>query len=136
MPAPIPHSAIYRQLEVVVPPVGRDETTALVEAELPLTTAGFTDVTLSLQGTVKGTLGKAGQVGVFLLPAEEAIERAFNDEGLAQLPLEVFALLARQEIDTFSAQERLPIGFPSYKAYFYNSTDKSVEVNLYAYLTH
>ena len=136
VPAPIPHSAMVRQLEIVVPPVSREETTSLVEAEELLTAAGFTDVTLSLQGTVKGTLGKAGQVGAVLLPNEEAIERALNDEGLFQLPLEVFAVLAREEIDTFSAQQQLPIGFPSYKIYFYNSTDKSVELNLYAYLTH
>ncbi len=90
---------------------------------------------LSLQGTVKGTLGRAGQVGAMLVPDEEAVERAFREDGLVQLPLEVFAVLAHKEIDTFSAQQHLAVGFPRYRVYFYNSTDKSVEVNLYLYLT-
>ncbi len=136
VPQPIPHSSMFRELEVVVPPIPRSETTNLIEAERPLEAEGFTGVTLSLQGTVKGTLGRAGQVGAVLLPEEEAIERVFNEDGVMQLPLEVFAVLARQEIVNFSAQGQLPIGFPSYKIYFYNSTDKAVEVNLYAYLTN
>ncbi len=136
IPEPIPHSTMFRQLEVVVPSIPRSETTNLIEADELLSSDGFTHVVLSLQGTVKGTLGRAGQVGAVLLPAEEAFDRAFNDEGAMQLPLEVFAVLSRREVVTFSAQERLPIGFPSYKIYFYNSTDKAVEVNLYAYLTH
>ncbi len=136
IPEPIPHSAMFRQLEVVVPAIPRNETTNLIEADELLNADGFTHVVLSLQGTVKGTLGRAGQVGAVLLPAEEAVDRAFNDEGAMQLPLEVFAVLSRKEVVTFSAQERLQIGFPSYKIYFYNSTDKAAEVNLYAYLTH
>ena len=133
--APTPHSQFSRQLEVVVPPVPREESTSLIEGGT-LAAEGFTGVTLSLQGTVKGTLGEAGQVGAVLVPDEEAFDRVFREQGLIQLPLEVFAVLARREIDTFSAQQQLPIGFPRYKIYFYNSTDKSVEVNLYAYLTN
>lgn len=136
VPVPIPHSAMFRQLEVVVSPAPREETTGLLELEEPLNAAGFTSVVLSLQGTVKGSLGKPGRVGAVLLPDEKAVERAFNEEGLIQLQLEVNAALERSEIATFSAQQQLPIGFPRYKIYFYNSTDKSVELNLYAYLTH
>ena len=122
-------------LEVVVPPVGREETDSLVEGE-PLVTDGFTEVVLSLQGTVKGTLGQAGHVGVLLIPDEEAFERSLRRDDLIQLPLEVVSVLARREIETFSNQSRLVVGFPRYKVYFYNSTDKSVEVNLYLYLTN
>ncbi len=136
VPQPVPHSSTFRQLDVVVPPIPRGETTNLIAADDLLVADGFTGVTLSLQGTVKGALGKAGQIGAVLLPDEEAIERAFDEEGLLLLPLEVFAVLARKEIDTFSAQQQFAIGFPRYKIYFYNSTDKSVEVNLYGYLTH
>ncbi len=132
---PVPHSAMVRQLGVVVPPVGRHDTTDLIEgSEIP--TAGFTGVTLSLQGYVKGTLGQAGNVGVLLIPVEDAIQEAFDQDGQIQLSLEVMSVLARREIETFSAQNLLAVGFPLYKAYFYNSTDKAVEVNLYAYLTN
>ena len=144
---PVPHSKMVRLLDVVVPPVSREETTSLIKVEIEsegeddedqasLSVAGYTGVVLSLQGTVKGTLGRAGQVGAMLVPDEEAVERAFREDGLVQLPLEVFAVLARKEIDTFSAQQHLTVGFPRYKVYFYNSTDKSVEVNLYVYLTY
>ena len=136
VPSPTPHSQTFRQLGVTVPPVRREEITSLVEAEKPLITAGFTSVMLSLQGTVKGSLGQAGQVGAVLVPAEDAFERAFREQGLIQLPLEVLAVLARRDIDSFTGQQQLPIAFPGYKIYFYNSTDRSVEVNLYAYLTH
>ncbi len=149
---PVPHSKTVRFLEVVVPPVGREETASLIEGEVEiekkkdededeeedetsLSVAGYTGVVLSLQGTVKGTLGRAGQVGAILVPDEEAVERAFREDGLIQLPLEVFAVLARRGIENFSAQQHLAAGFPRYKVYFYNSTDKSVEVNLYVYLT-
>ena len=35
-----------------------------------------------------------------------------------------------------SNQNRAPVAFPRYRAYFYNSSDKTVTVNLYAYLTN
>ena len=132
---PIPHSTIVRQLGVVVPPVGRHETTDLIEgAEIP--TAGFTGVTLSLQGYVKGTLNQGGNVGAVLVPAEEAILGTFDREGQIQLGLEVMSVLGRRDIETFSSQNLLAVGFPLYKVYYYNSTDKAVEVNLYVYLTN
>ncbi len=136
VPAPIPHSGMYRELGVTVPQVGRGESNSLIEAEKPLVTAGYTGVVLSLQGTVKGTLGEAGHVGAVLIPDEEAFEQALREEDQIQLQLEVVAVLARKDISTFSAQKQLAIGFPKYKIYFYNSTDKAVEVNFYAYLTH
>ncbi|MCP3959826.1 MAG: hypothetical protein GY719_18415 [bacterium] len=132
--APVPHSKTVRMLEVVVPPVGRGETGSLIEGDL-IDTAGFTEVVLSLQGIVKGTLGQGGSVGAVMTPVEEAMETSFG-EGTIQLPLEVVSVLARQEIETFSNQSFQTIGFPQYKVYFYNSTDKAVEVNLYLYLTN
>ena len=133
--SPVPHSAMVRKLGVVVPPVGRHESTDLVEGD-PIVTAGFTGVTLSLQGYVKGTLNQAGNVGAVLVPAEEAIQESFRKDGQIQLALEVMSVLARREIETFSAQNVLTVGFPLYQVYFYNSTDKAVEVNLYVYLTN
>ena len=147
VPAPVPHSKTVRFLDVVVPPVAREETGSLIEGEYPgkgdggkdqesLPVFGYTGAVLSLQGTIKGTLGQAGQVGAVLVPDEVAVERAFLQEGRIQLPLEVHAVLARKDIQTFSAQQHLAVGFPRYRVFFYNSTDKAVEVNLYVYLTH
>ena len=133
--APVPHSKMIRQLGVVVPPVARHDTTDLIEGiEVPA--AGFTGIVLSLQGIVKGTINQAGNVGAVLVPVEDAIQQSFQSEGQIQLPLEVTSVLARREIETFSTQSSLTVGFPLYKVYYYNSTDKAVEVNLYAYLTN
>jgi hypothetical protein len=35
-----------------------------------------------------------------------------------------------------SNNSRAPIAFPRYRTYFYNTSDKTVTVNLYAYLTN
>ena len=35
-----------------------------------------------------------------------------------------------------STANRVLIGFPRYRTYFYNTSDKTVTVNLYAYLTN
>ena len=35
-----------------------------------------------------------------------------------------------------SSGNRFSVGFPRYRTYFYNTSDKTVTVNLYAYLTN
>ncbi|MEM7582144.1 MAG: hypothetical protein AAF560_02085 [Acidobacteriota bacterium] len=133
--APVPHHRMVRKLGVIVPPVARNDTGDLI-AGGELAAAKFTGAMLSLQGSVRGTLGQAGNVGAILLPREEAIIEAFRKEELIQLAPEVTSVLARPEIEYFSSQIYQDVAFPLYDIYFYNSTDKPVELNLYVYLTH
>ncbi len=127
-------ASMVRRLGVIVPPVGRDETESLVEVD-PVETDGFTGIALSLQGDVRGTVGRDGAVGAVLVPDEEPILETMRKEGLIQLPLEVAATLSREQRPEFSAREHQALSFPRYRIYLYNSTDRTIDLNLYLYLT-
>jgi len=127
------HAKLVRRENQVVPPVAREETKDLIEAG-SLDTDGFTSVVLSLQGEVRGTLSRGGPVGAILVPAEREVMDMLNEQGRIHFPLEVTAALGRREVTTFSSQIHLTVGFPRYNVYLYNSTDKSVDVDLYLYL--
>ena len=129
------HSAFTQRLNLIVPPVARHETANLLVAD-PVETDGFSAIALSLQGEVRGTVLRAGAVGVVLVPDEEPVLKAMREHGVLQFPLEVASTLAEGQDATFSVQQHLALGFPRYKVYLYNSTDRTVDVNLYLYLTH
>lgn len=135
VPNPIPHSKFLRRPREIVPPVRREEVTKLVEGGV-LEVDGFTEVVLSLQGEVRGTLYRGGTVGAILIPDEEPIVEAFNLGDRLQFPLEVKADVAVETAPYFSAQVTKRVAFPRYRVYFYNSSDKSVEAYLYLYLGH
>jgi hypothetical protein len=132
---PVRHARLQRIKEVLVPPVGRGETTRLIEAGM-VATDGFTAVVLSLNGQAKGRILRPGTVGALLIPEEDSILRAFEEEGQAQFPLEVSASLESGEPRSFaSTPARATVAFPRYRVRLYNTGDKTVTVNLYAYLT-
>ena len=121
--------------EVLVPPVEPTETTRMVEAG-PLYTDGFPGVVLSLQGLVKGEVKRAGTVGAILVPDQTAIQEPFDEMGLVLFPLEVAATGVSVQTPYFaSSQPRYTVGFQAYRVLLYNTTDKTVTVNLFAYLT-
>ena len=122
--------------ELVVPPVNPKETTRLIQGAT-IETDGFTNMVLSLQGQIKGEVYRQGTVGVFLLPDEEAIVRIFDEKGIMQFAQEINAPGVSGASPYFaSSQPKLPIAFSRYRTYFYNSSDKTVTVNLFAYLTN
>jgi hypothetical protein len=121
---------------IMVPPVEPTDTTRLIKAGT-LTTDGHTSVVLSLYGLVKGEVARTGNVGAILLPREQAIRQAFDEMGKVHFGLEVTAPGITSESAYFSsAQPRYRIGFQSYDVLLYNTTDKTVTVDLYAYLTN
>jgi hypothetical protein len=98
---------------------------------------GFTAMVLGLQGQIKGEVFQPGTVGVFLLPDEESIVHAFEEKGLMQFATELKAGGVSASSPYFASNaSRVEIGFPRYRTYFYNTSDKTVTVNLYAYLTN
>ena len=132
----IRHSATQRLKDILVSPVGPRETTRLVQAGT-LATDGFTSVVLSLAGQTRAKAVRPGAVGAILVPDDEAIMRAFEDEGMAQFPIEIAApAVTGASLHFASAPERFTVAFPRYRVFFYNTTDKTANVNLYAYLTH
>ena len=133
---PIKHYKFTAVRDLVVSTVSPKDTVRMIQGGT-VEGDGFTDMVLGLQGQIKGQIGRAGAVGVFLLPDEPSIVSAFEEKGLMQFAIEVTAAGVSDKSTYFaSPANQSPIGFPRYRTYFYNTTDKSVTVNLYAYLTN
>jgi hypothetical protein len=133
--APVPMATEVSILEIVVPPVPRGETTRLIHAGR-VVTDGFPSIVLSLHGEVRGQVQKPGSVGVILLPEEKSIQDAFNDQGVIHFALETEAPGINSKTPYFaSRQPRYTVAFTSYTVLLYNTTDKTVTANVYAYLT-
>ena len=131
---PVTHSQTIRLEDLVVSPALRSEPTRWTEAG-HIRTAGFTSMVLSLHGQVKDTVFRQGDIAVVLLPDEDPILQAFT-EGEIHLPLELEATTDMQATYFSATQPALPIAFPAYRVFLYNTTDRSAAVNLAAYLVN
>src|SRR5262245_50918102 len=85
---PIRHASLVSMHEVRVPPVDPRETGRLIDAGL-VSMDGFTSVVISLSGETQGKVVRSGAVGAILIPDEEKITAAFEENGQVQFPLEV-----------------------------------------------
>lgn len=133
--APVPLAAQRAARQIVVPPVGRTQTTRLVSAGV-LETDGFPSVVLSLYGETKGAVGRSGSVGAILVPDETGIVTAFDEQGLTHFALETVAPAVSGVTPLFASnQTRYTIGFGRYRILLFNETDRTVTVDLVAYLT-
>ena len=133
---PVSHGRFVPLRDVTVPPVSPKETIRLIQGGI-VDADGFTSMVLGLQGQIKGEVYRAGTVGVFLLPDDEAIVKVFEEKGLMQFANEVNAPGVSAASPYFtSTTSRIQVAFPRYRTYFYNTSDKTVTVNLFAYLTN
>ena len=133
---PVSHGRFVPMRDVTVSPVNPKETVRLIQGGI-LESNGFTNMVLGLQGQIKGEVYRPGTVGVFLLPDEEPIVKVFEEKGLMQFATEVNAPGVSGASPYFaSTASRFQVAFPRYRTYFYNTSDKTVTVNLYAYLTN
>ncbi len=132
---PVPLAVERVTREVTVPPVHRGQTTRLVDAGT-LVTNGFPGVVLSLHGVTKGEVAKSGAVGAVLVPDEPRVQDAFDEQGALHFALETVAPVVDATTPYFASQQRrFVVGFERYRVYLYNETDKTVTVDLYAYLS-
>ena len=135
VPAPIPHSSVQSLFDVVVAPAARSEPSLWTEAGM-IETDGFTSVVLSLHGQFRGNPSGPGAVGLVLIPEEENVLRALG-EGEVHLALDAVAEPVPDGRQYFSGSRAgLAIGFPRYRVFLFNTTDRSAAVNIFAYLTH
>ena len=133
---PVSHGRFVPLRDVTVPPVNPKETVRLIQGGI-LESDGFTSMVLGLQGQIKGEVYRPGTVGVFLLPDEESIVKIFEEKGLMPFATEVSAPGVSAASPYFtSTANRVQVAFPRYRTYFYNTSDKTVTVNLFAYLTN
>lgn len=134
--APLPMSEAVRFTNVTVSPVRPDETTRLVEAGT-LEASGYSEVVLSLEGQVRGEVARAGEVGAILIPDEELVRLAFDEQGRIHFALRATAPEVNTRTPYFASdQPSYRLGFPRYRVFLYNTTDKTVRVDVYAYLTN
>lgn len=132
---PIRQTRAESFLDVLVPPIARTDTTRLVNAGT-LETDGFAWVVLSFAGQLKGEALRPGELGVVLVPDEDVVRRALDEQGLLVFPLELASAPVSGRPSYFAAPPaRLPVGFPRYRVLVYNNSDKSASVDLFAYLT-
>ncbi|HZN55665.1 MAG TPA: hypothetical protein VFB67_10135 [Candidatus Polarisedimenticolaceae bacterium] len=133
---PVSHGRLVVLRDVVVSPVSPKDTARMVQGPMVFSD-GFTGMVLGLSGQVKGEIYRSGTVGVILLPDDETVVRAFEEKGLVQFPVEI-SVSGVSTISSYFAsnQSQATVAFPRYRSYFYNTSDKTVTVNLYAYLTN
>ncbi len=133
---PIHQTAQVVLKDIVVPPVSPKDTQRLIQAGT-IATDGFSFVVLSLDGQIKGEVVRQGSVGAILLPEEESVLRAFEEKGEVHFPLQVTSDSVTSASPYFASdQPRLLVGFPRYRVYLFNTSQKAVSANLYAYLTN
>jgi hypothetical protein len=121
--------------DITVSPVKPDDVTRLIDAGV-LDTDGFEHVVLSLVGQTRGEALRTGSVGVILLPDEPPIRRAFFEDGDVLVPLRLNAQTEAGPPAFFGSDAlRRTVAFPRYQVFLYNTTDKTVSVTFYAYLT-
>jgi hypothetical protein len=132
----ISHSFLDRRERIIIPPAQRSETNNLTEAGV-VEADGFTYVVLSILGEAKSTVFTPGTIGAILVPDEKPIIDAFTQDQSILFPLEVKTDIDSETFRYFSSEPtKQLIGFPRYRIFLYNSTNKSVEVNLYMYMTN
>ncbi len=130
---PVPASRLVTFTEVVSP-AGRDDVANLTDAGV-LDATGFGSVVVSLAGESKGRLTAPGAVGLLLLPDEPRIAWSFETYARAQFGLLSEAPVAPSPQGIFeSVQTRFELGFPRYRVFFFNETDRAAEVSGYLYL--
>jgi hypothetical protein len=129
--SPISHTKFVKKEAILVPPSRRGEPTEMTGAGT-VDADGFTSLTMSLQGEVKGSSAGAGSVGVLLIPDEAPIQRAFREARRIQYAIENSCNLNSGDPIYFSAEQvQQRLSFPRYRIYLYNTTNRSVEANLY-----
>lgn len=133
---PIRTAQLVGRRDVTVPPVSSKDTQRWVEGGT-LEPDGFTNMVLSLNGQIKGEVVRSGNVSAVLIPDEESIVKAFEEKGQLLFQVELTATGVSSASPFFASnQPKVQVAFPRYRVYFYNTVEKAVTVNLYAYLTN
>lgn len=129
---PIPAASLVALPETIAVPATRDDPAQWVEVGV-LDTDGWSHAVLSLTGEVRGR-GATGRVGALLVPDVAPVREAL-DRGRALFALEVAADVEAGAVWVESEQPQVQLAFPRYRVFLYNSSERSVAVRLYAYLT-
>lgn len=126
----------FTKENMVVPTSQRAELSEMVYAGT-IETDGFTSILVSLQAEMRSDVFSSGTIGVLLIPDEKAILRILRDAKRVQFPIECKIHVKSGDPVYFeSEQVQQRIAFSRYKMYLYNTANKSVEANVYLYLSN
>ena len=133
---PTPHSRMFSRHEILVSPGSPTQPGDAVAAGT-IDASGFTDLVLSVHGLTSDRIASPGKVIVALIPDEAPFRRAFEEDGQRLLSIESQAEIASSSTNRFvGKQVESRLAFPRYRIYLFNTSDRSVTVDLYAYLTN
>lgn len=130
---PIPAARLDRFSDIVVTSVRPRDTNRLVAAGT-LDAAGFTTMALSLAVEIKGTVPKDCRVGALLIPDEDVVNAAFAD-GHVLFPTEVDVDVPAEAPQFVSSESQVvPVAFPRYRVYLFNTGSRTVKATVWAML--
>jgi len=130
---PIPANEMVRFTDTTVTTVKRHQTNRLISGGI-IETGPFTAVSLSLGGFVEGTPPEPGTIGAVLVPDEDFVLEALK-EGVYLFPIEVTMTIPQESLPYVGTRsETHQLTFPRYRVYFYNTSQRTVKTQLYAFL--
>jgi hypothetical protein len=136
MNEPAPGTRFAQIHENVVAPADPADAINLILAGT-LDARGFRSAVLSVAGQIKSNYPGQGAVGALLVPDTPFFRTAFEEDGEALLSLRVEARVDSENGDYFAVSPPPHhLAFPSYKVYFFNTTERPASVSLYAYLAN
>lgn len=122
--------------DIVVPTSQRGDLSEMVYAGT-VETDGFTSLLISLQGEIRSDVFSSGTIGVLLIPDEKSILRTLREAKRIQFPIECKVQAKSGDPVYFEAEQtQQRIAFSRYKMYVYNTANRSVEANVYLYLSN
>lgn len=120
---------------VTVPPGSADNPARMIALGV-IDASGFRAVVASLTGSFAARPDSPRTLGLLLVPDEEPFVQALLDKGRSLLTHRVEAKLAADQAPFFAATAKpFDLAFPRYRAFLFNTWDRSVEANVYLYLT-
>ena len=126
---------LFQNLNVT--PAGRLDTARLTYAGI-LEADGFPAMTLTLLGKCMAPVPVPGSIGAILVPDNNWAKQALDKEDIFLAGAEVATKVSPGQDRTktyFSTPSKaFPVGFPRYRVYLYNTTDRTATADLSIYL--
>lgn len=130
------HSKYIKNEGILVPPSSRNELSELTFAGI-VETDGFTSISANVQGEIKSDSFSSGTIGVLLIPDEKPLLRSFREAKRIPFPIETAVAIKGGDPTFFNAEQtQQRVTFPRYRMFLYNTINKSVETNVYLYLSN
>jgi hypothetical protein len=134
--SPLSHSKFFKKEGLMVPPARRNEYSELTFAGI-VETNGFTSISANVLGEIKSGSFSSGTIGVLLIPDEEPILQSLREANRVPFPIETTVAITSGGSSYFESADTLQnVAFPRYRIFLYNTVNKTVDANIYLYLSN